>query len=615
MFRDGPLEHGKQQLNSKQFRIFLVLSVLGGLAALFFTFAEPSESKNAQLGAYSLSRWALGLVTAVLLAALVLLLIREIRSGGKISDVIDHWLSVGDRAYFVFLASLAGLFFSLWGFKFSWLFVPKNLRPQLVWAGGMFLTAAVILFISFHEKFREIFQNGAHGDRHTCAGFAAQDASPHVRHSGSEQLQFRTDNGTEKYRLFPRLSDLSKKQKKTLLILLLIGLVYIVILMPSNINGTRNWDAFKSYGGDEYVIYPILTDVANPGNSYSEWLYHHYIHEDYHYGYPFYAVSYLVLLPYRLILGPNFMQRIDLTLPTLRIMVSVVPLMLGCLILVFLTTRFDNPWVSAAVYVFLLTAPGSLQNNQGFWHPDGLNLLFVCEALYFLQRDRLRFGINFYMCAFFVGLSAAIRLFGFFFFLAIFVCLLSGVILKKLQPGQAVIKGLLFILVMGGTILWSSPFLFRADARQNMAAILTEKTGEMSTGYNSDFSDPKNDYRPGWDAWRPAFEDHFTEMFCFFFLLFSLLTACFLGREQWTFHIIFLWWIVVAVYLIWFVAVKSTQYVLPMMLPMMSCIFALPRALCDLKNRHIRAAAWLLSAGIFTAQLIINLIKIAPRFQ
>ena len=572
------MKHVKQQLNSKRFRTFLVLSVLGGLAALFFTFAVPSESKNAQLGAYSLGRWALGLVTAAILAVLMLILIREIRSGGAVSGKLVRWLCVGDRAYFVFLASLAGLFFSLWGFKFSWLFIPKNLRPQLVWAAGMFLTAAVILFTSFREKFRR-------------------------------------DKVAERYRLFPLLSDLTTTQKKTLLILLLIGLVYIAVLMPSNINGSRNWHDFKVYSGDEYVIYPILSNVATPGNSYSDWLYHHYIHEDYHYGYPFYAISYFVLLPYRLIFGPDFLQRIDWTLPTLRVMVSVVPLMLACLILVFMTTRFENPWVSAAVYVFLLTAPGSLQNNQGFWHPDGLNLLFVCAALYFLQRDRLRFGRNFFLCAFFVGLSAATRLFGFFFFLAVFVCLLSGVFLKKLELKQAVTKGLFFILVMGGTILWSSPFLFRADARQNMIAILTEKTGEMSTGYNADFNDPKNDYRPGWDMWSPAFADHFTEMFCFFFLLASMLIACFIGREQWTFRIIFLWWIVVAVYLIWFVAVKSTQYVLPMMLPMMSCIFALPRALRDLKNKHIRIAAWLLSTGIFIAQLIINLIKIAPRFQ
>ena len=558
--------------------MFCCLSVLAGLAALFFTFANPSEAKNAQFGGYSYSRWALGFGTVVLTAVFAALLIRDKKTGGAVCDRVNGFLSKGDRAFFVFQGFLAGLFFSLWGFKFSWLFVPKNLRPQLLWAAAVFFSGALILFISFRDTFSKT-------------------------------------KVWERYRLFPRLSDLSRSQKISLAVLLIIGVIYIIVLLPSNINGTWDWEAFKGYSGDEYVIYPILQNVNDPGNSYSEWLYHHYIHEDYHYGYPFYAVSSFVLLPFRLILGPDYMQRIDLTLPTLRIMVSVIPLMLGCMVLVFLTTRYEHPVVSAAVYLFLLTAPGSLQNNQGFWHPDGLNLLFVCLALYFLQRDRLRFGRNFFLCAFFVGLSAAIRLFGFFFFLAVFACLLCGVISKRLSVKKAVVKGLLFILVMAGTILWSSPFLFRADARQNMAAILTEKTGEMTTGYNADFSDPKNDYRPGWQAWRPAFETHFTEMFCFFFLIVSLVCACFLGREQWTFRIIFLWWIVVAVYLIWFVAVKSTQYVLPMMLPLMSCIFALPRAVRDLREKRVIIGAWVLSWAVFAAQLVINLIRIAPRFQ
>lgn len=566
------------RFKNRAFRIFIILSVLGGLAALFFTFAVPSEQKNAQIGAYSYSRLLLGAITAICLVFFIRLLIKDYRSNGEVSGKIVRWLGKGDRAYFVFLFFLAGLFFSLWGFKFSWLFIPKNLRPQLLWAVLVFFSGALILFIAYRESF----------------------------HDG---------NVREKYRLFPRISDLSLTQKKVLVLLICIGLLYIAILMPSNINGTRTWEEFTRYGGDEYVIYPILTDVSNPGNSFSEWLYHHYIHEDYHYGYPFYAVSYLVLLPYRLIFGPDYMQRIEWTLPTLRVMVSVVPLMLACMILTFLTTHFEKYWLSAAVYIFLLTAPGSLQNNQGFWHPDGLNLFFVCAALFFLQRDRMRFGRNFFLCAFFVGLSASIRLFGFFFFLAIFVCLLYGVTSKQLTFSEALKKGILFILVMFGTILWSSPFLFRADARQNMIKILTEKTGEMSTGYNSDFNDPKNDYRPGWDAWYPAFEDHFTEMYCFFFLIISLLTACFVGREQWTYRIIGLWWIVVAVYLIWFVAVKSTQYVLPMMLPLMSCIFALPRALRDCKNKYLRLGSLILSIGIFVSQLIINLIKIAPRFS
>ena len=571
------MEQQSETLHPVHFRIFSALSVLGGLAALFFTFAERSELKNAGFLGYSPARWVLGAGTAVLLACCIAVMVHELRSGGKVSRDADRFLCTGDRAFFAFWGCLLLLYFSLWAFKFSWLFVPRNLRPQILWMGFVSLSGAVMLYAAFRERFTE----------------------GHLY---------------EKHRLFPRLRELTSGQKRTLLILLAVSLVYILILLPSNLSGSRDWEDFRRYGGDEYVIYPILQNVLTPGEDLSGTLYHHYIHEDYHYGYPFYAVSSMFMYPIRLIAGPDYMQRIDLTLPVLRIMVSVVPLMLGCLILVFLTTRFENPRLSTAVYIFLLTPRGTMMNNQGFWHPDGLNFLFVCAALYFLQRDRLRYGRNFLLGAFFVGLSAATRLFGFFFFLAVFVYLMYGYVRKILTLRRMLCSGLLFILVMAVSILWADPFLFRADARQHMADILTEKTGEMSTGYNADFSDPKNDYRPGWQAWYPAFEDHFTEMFCFFFLIISMAAACFAGKHQWTYRILALWWIVVSVYLIWFVAVKSTQYVLPMMLPLMSCIFALPRAIDGAVNKKIRSAAWILSAGIFTAQLIINLVKIAPRF-
>ncbi len=560
-------------MSRKAFRVYLALSTLAGSAAVFCNFITPSEPRNAWLLGYSAARWALGILTL----ALTVLFAAALARPEKLRERLNAWLDQGDHAYFAFVGLLFLTFVFLWCFQFSWLFIPKNMRPLLLFLAFASASAAVLVRISFRAKWTET-------------------------------------NYAEKYRLLPKLSSLSKGQKRVLLVLGLLSIVYIAVLMPSNINGSTDWADFKHYGGDEYVIYPILTNVMTPGEDFSATLYHHYVHEDYHYGYPFYAWSSFVLLPIRLIAGPDFLERIDLTLPTLRILVSVVPLMAGCLILVWLTTRFANIPLSAAVYVFLLTAPGSLQNNQGFWHPDGLNFFFICAALFFLSRDRLRYGRNFYLAAFFIGLSAAIRLYGFLFFLAIGVYLLYALVKKFLPLRQVLVRAGLFLLVMFGTILWSSPYLFRSDARANMAAILTEKTGEMSSGYNADFNDPKNDYRPGWDAWYPAFEDHYTEMYCFFFLIASLVAACFVGWDQWTYRHLALWWVVIAVYLIWFVAVKSTQYVLPMMLPLMSCIFALPRAL-EGKRRQLVLPARIVSAAVWASQLVINLIKIAPRFR
>ena len=39
------------------------------------------------------------------------------------------------------------------------------------------------------------------------------------------------------------------------------------------------------------LIYPILMDVMKPGETFGATLYHLFIYEDYHYGYPFYAAA------------------------------------------------------------------------------------------------------------------------------------------------------------------------------------------------------------------------------------------------------------------------------------------------------------------------------------
>ena len=144
----------QEHISSTQFQTFCALSVLCGLTALFFTFATPSESKNAALAGFSLSRWLLGLLTALIPACFILLLIRERQGGGTVSGALNDFLCRGDRAYFAFLASLFGAFISLWAFRFSWLFVPKNLRPLLLTAAVIFLFAAMILYIGFRERFK-----------------------------------------------------------------------------------------------------------------------------------------------------------------------------------------------------------------------------------------------------------------------------------------------------------------------------------------------------------------------------------------------------------------------------------------------------------------------------
>ena len=576
-----------ESISLKTIKSALTLFFFIGAAAVFLTFRNPSEPRNSVWLGYSAERLALGIFLILLLILFAIALVVVSRKADKTLNKLTQlntFLAQGDRLLFAWLTIAALLLFALWCFVFSWLFILANFRPAIGWAGIILLTSLIALTRSY-----------------------------------SSTLRNRLPEWRARYRLFPRLSDLSKDQKHVFWLLCILGILTIVVLMPSNINGTADWNAFQRYGGDEYVIYPILMDVMAPGETFSATLYHRFIYEDYHYGYPFYAWSIMVLQPVQWLLGADFPDAVHINLPLLRIMVSVVPVILAAIILVYLFTQFRGILISSAVFLFLITAPGTMQNNQGFWHPDGLNLLFVVLTIYFLRRDRFRFGRNYYLSAFFCGLSIAIRLYGFFFAPAIAVYLLIPLFKKQLSLGNSIRKGLLFILVMTLTIAFSSPYLFRSDARQNMLAILNEKSGEMAEGYAGDY-DPRNDYRPGWDAWYPAFEDHYVEMLCFFFLIFSMVVGFVIGNHRLTHLITFLWFVTITGYLIFFVAVKSTQYVLPALLPLMAAIFSLPITLQDwqsaafYKKKQLVTAAWITSIGIFLAQLIINLIKIAPRF-
>ena len=62
------MEQKTDRLTSVQVQAFLLLSILAGITALIFTFVNPSGAANATIGAYSVSRWLLGLGTAVLAA-------------------------------------------------------------------------------------------------------------------------------------------------------------------------------------------------------------------------------------------------------------------------------------------------------------------------------------------------------------------------------------------------------------------------------------------------------------------------------------------------------------------------------------------------------------------
>jgi len=346
-------------------------------------------------------------------------------------------------------------------------------------------------------------------------------------------------------------------------------------------------------------------------------MYRLFIYEDYHYGYPFYALSALVLLAPRLIIGSNFAEYTRINLLLLRQMVSVLPTILSVLVLVYIVTRFKSRTRAVSMFIILLLIPGVVKYNVHFWHPDSLLLLFIILTLFFLQRDRLRFGRDFYFAALTCGLATATKLYGIFFFLTVGGYLLAGLIRRVLDFKKMMLAGLLFVLAMSATVVLANPFLFDSEARARMVEIMQEKNAEMAHGY--DEPDPQNIYRTGLEVWLPFFEQHYTQSYFFFFLFFALAAGSLWGSETYLNRLLLAWCVVVAGYLIYFVAVKSYQYMLPLMAPLYSGAFLFPE-IANASDRtrwhkilghpRTKPILWTVTILLGGSQFIVNLLKI-----
>ena len=208
-------------------------------------------------------------------------------------------------------------------------------------------------------------------------------------------------------------------QKKIFLALLLIGLLYFALFIPPNSLGAQSEGMLAKTSIDEPVTYPYVVRMLTPAHSPKELFERWVIYGDYHYGYPFYFLSALVVLPVRLSTGALFVNHTSLNLLLLRQLISVLPMLAACILMVYLVTAFRSAWQSILLLAVLLTTRGIVRSNLQWWHPDGLSILAVILTLFFLNRDRLRFGPSFYLAAVFCGIAAGIKLAGFFFFLAI----------------------------------------------------------------------------------------------------------------------------------------------------------------------------------------------------
>jgi hypothetical protein len=339
-----------------------LLALFEGLAALIFYFRIPSESVNSGLLGYSTSRWLIGaaavLICFILSAVLIYSFIRR-PAWLLASQKVNRWLESGDHIWAVRVLILAGLLTCLEVYLLSYLSWPIHLRPLIIWLALVLVQGLIWSFWFFHYP-----------------------------------LNF-----------FVKWHTLDRQQRWILLTLAVMGLLFFCLIIPPNLRGAETPHIFNVAVNDENITYlPVQWMLKLTGKP-EEWIYGLIVYEDYHYGYPFYFLSALVLLPARLIWGADFADHTQTNLLFLRLLISSLPILVSTLLLVWMNTRFRSWWKSILLFDsfnpqcrFL---PGAFLASRWTGGPDRcINpVLFVTRSLppgleLFRRRRVLRPGLG-----------------------------------------------------------------------------------------------------------------------------------------------------------------------------------------------------------------------------
>lgn len=526
-------------MKTKHLAFLGVLIFLEGILTVVFLHFMQLDAGRGNLLNYQVLRPVLEILVVLILLGLGFLVVRLLRNqtwAQTVTTFMDEKLIEGatPRLFAVqgFLLILS-IFLIEWNFL-TWLVFPVPLRPLFAWAVLICLQSWLFLRLVYAGVYRQKPSFGSV--------------------------------------LSARWWGWKPVQRETLIIMAVIGVLYFLAFAP--INYLRDKNTHFDLHPDEGVIYPDVVKVLVWQGSFDATVHNVLDGWQWWYGYPYLPMSASVLVIPRLIYGETFGQEVQLNIFLLRQFVSVLPMILAVFLLVYLVTRFENKLLSVGMFVFLLFVPGVVKYNIQFWHPDGIIVLLTVLTFFFLERDQLRFGRNFYLAAVTCALSLAIKLFGAFFVLAIAGYLLAGWLQKKLTFRKMMLTGLGFLLVMVGAIAISSPTYLVPYAVRSALGTWVSQQNSLLHGY--DIPDPTGVYQTGLATSLYLYSMYYMKNHVFFLSFASLAFGSFWGARKYLSRIILAWCVVIGFFLINFTAMKSVHYMLPLMIPLYSGLFLIP---------------------------------------
>jgi hypothetical protein len=395
-------------------------------------------------------------------------------------------------------------------------------------------------------------------------------------------------------------------QRRTFFLLLAVALASFITFIPFNRTGAADPNMLAVFEIDEYAQYPHLLRMLTPGDTFYQTLRNFLVYLHYFYGYVFYFLSAVLILPVKLALGSEWADHTRLLVTVLRQGISVLPMLAANLLLVWMQTRYRSWWRALGLFLLLLAVPAVVVNNL-WWHPDSLVQIFIILTLFFLDRDAFQYKRDFLLAAAACGLAIGTKNLGLFFVLCIPVYLGWGVLRHIITCQRTFVLGAMFLGVMLAAVVISNPLLLLPQERAAILATQSRQIIETSTGMFTAGSAPF--FASGYPQ---DMRVHYGEA------AFVLLSLAGLGlgianpRRRLLNVLILAWMIPLSVVIITF-ATRRTHYWLPVLLPAFSSLVnffpegndEFPKRLSPNLRQALQAMAGaiiLLQLGVFAFQ-------------
>jgi hypothetical protein len=363
---------------------------------------------------------------------------------------------------------------------------------------------------------------------------------------------------------------MDRNQKTTFLILALIGLLYFSVFIFPNLTGARDATMLSVFQHDEFAQYPHVIRMLTPGETPYQSLRNFVVYQHYYYGYPFYFLSALSILPVKLMLGSGWSANTPVIVMVLRQAISVLPMILAALLLVWMQTQFRSRLRAILLFLLMLSLPAVVSNNM-WWHPDSLLVLFSVLTIFFLVRDDLRFGRNFFFSAVAVGLAFGVKILGVLFVLTYAVYIVYGLLQRRVTIQQALLRSIAFIGLMLLTIVVSNPLLLLPQERAEIVAVFTQLLRENTLG----FWVVGNTGGSMLHQVAEIFRGDPGSLLLMLAGLIALVYSLFIKTKRTAAIVVLTWTIGYAGYFLLFASTMRTHYLLPIALPVISFLAVL----------------------------------------